>query len=148
MTAKASKTLKIARGTLRKSRDVEEPHAVSGRPEKPDWLGDVASAKWDEVVAILESEGQLSPTYADFIAEYCRAHQDVADASLIIEEEGLCCTSEKGARYQHPAVGMRNQAIDRIMKFGRQLGVSAQSIKFVQKTKKKEMPSSKKRFFG
>lgn len=148
MTAKAPKSIKLARGTYRRDRDAGgEQQPQPGRPEKPSGMGPVASAKWDEIVALLEAEGQLSPLYGDFIAEYCRAHQDVADAERIIADEGEICVSEKGGRYQHPAVGMKNKAIDRLMKFGRQLGVSAQSVKHVQKAPKRETSDSKKRFF-
>ena len=66
----------------------------------------------------------------------------------IIEQEGEICESEKGGKYQHPAVGMKNKAIDRIMKFGRQLGVCAETIKHVQKAKKPETANKKKRFFA
>lgn len=148
VTVKATNDLKIARGTARKDRASKASSVIAGRPVKPGWLGERASEKWDETILLLEAESQCSPTYGDFLAMYCHAHQEFYDASRVIEDEGAYVHSEKGGVYQHPAVGVRNQAIDRIMKFGRQLGLSAQSIKFVQKTEKQDTTSTKKRFFG
>ena len=148
MTAKASNKLKIARGTNRPSRAKSDPSANPGRPVKPEWLREIASAKWDEVIALLEAENQLAPIYGDFVAMYCQAFQDFHDAQTTIDDEGKYCHSEKGGIYQHPAVGVQNKAIERINKFGRQLGLSGASIKHVQKTEKQDVPSAKKRFFG
>lgn len=148
MTTKASEKLKIARGTARKDRSGKVIPARIGFPNKPEWLGLIASAKWDETVLILEAEGLLSPTYGDCIAMYCHAFQDLHNAERVLEAEGEYCHSEKGGIYQHPAVGVRNKAIERILKFGRQLGLTPASIMHVQKNEKHETPSTKKRFFG
>lgn len=121
--------------------------APTGRPVKPDGLGDVASAKWDQVIKHLEKESQLAPAYGDFIEMYCKAFQDLHDAESRLEIDGEYCQGEKGGVYQHPAVGVKNKAIERILKFGRQLGMSGASAPHVQKTEKKE-ETTKKRFFG
>jgi len=148
VTAKASDKLKLARGTVRKDRADRTIKVDVVRPKKPKWLGDIASSYWDETVKLLESEKQLLPCYGDFITQYSIAWQDFHKADRVIEEEGEYCHSEKGGVYQHPAVGVRNKAIERIGKFGRQLGLSGQSIKHVQKTEGKEAASTKGRFFG
>src|SRR5690348_6859571 len=133
MTKRVSQPLKVARGTARKDRGVSAPASATNCPHKPEWLGPIASEKWDEVVAHLESENQLLPIYGDFIGLYCQAFEDMRNAEAVIEVEGEYCMSEKGARYQHPAVGVKNKAIERMAKFGNKLGMNGAST--VQKTK-------------
>ena len=123
-----------ARGSRKASSRPGEPDPAEGVPTKPKWLGTVASAKWDEIVPALVELGVMAVIYGDFIAMYCQAHQDLRDAMKIIESEGMICVSEKGGAYQHPAVSMKQSAIDRIAKFGREFGMSASAVRDVTKT--------------
>lgn len=111
-----------------------EPDARPGLPSKPAWLGSVASEKWDEILPALEEMGVMAAVYGDFLAMYCQAHQDLHDAQEIINREGMTCQSEKGGAYMHPAVAIKQNAIERIAKFGREFGMSASSIRDVTKT--------------
>ena len=144
---RVSETLKLASGTNRPPRP-KPPAKANGKPVKPSWLGEIASVKWDETVALMLAEETLTPTCADFLTMFCVAIEDFHNANDTIANEGEYCHSEKGGVYQHPAVGVRNKAIDRIMKFGRQLGLSPATSAHVQKASKKEAVSSKNRFFG
>ena len=148
MRPKASETLKIARGTARKDRAVKKIPLMAGRPAKPDWLSDIASEKWDETEKIMMKEGTLTEGCGDFLCMYCIAFDDFHKSSRTIDDEGEYCHSEKGGVYQHPAVGVRNKAIERINKFGKQLGLSPATSGHVQKTEPKEADSKKGRFFG
>ena len=125
-----------------------EPEPSSATPEKPEWLGPIASEKWDAIVPELVSLGVMATVYADFLAMYCQAHQDLHDAMKILGEEGMTCTSEKGGAYLHPAVSIKQNAIDRIAKFGREFGISPSAIRNVIKVPtgdKKRTVSARKR---
>jgi len=111
-----------------------EPTPVPGAPPKPEWLDEIASAKWDEIVPLLMARGCMDVIYGDFIAMYCQAHQDLHDAIAIIKREGSTCISEKGGAYQHPAVSQKQGAMDKILKFGKEFGISAASVRDVTKT--------------
>ena len=123
-----------ARGSWKAKSRPSEPEAVEGVPVKPEWLGLIASAKWDEIVPALVKQGVMAVLYGDFISMYCQAHQDFHDAMAIIKREGLVCFSEKGGAYQHPAVGIKQNAIREIARFGSDFGMSASSIRDVIKT--------------
>lgn len=119
----------------------DEPEPVSGLPVKPAWLGEIASKKWDEIAPELAKLGVMAVAYADFLAMYCQAHQDLHDAIALIAKEGMTCMSEKGGAYLHPAVAIKHNAIDRIAKFGREFGISPSSIRDVVKTPTKDKAS-------
>ena len=136
------------KGTERKRPRPDEPDEIEGDMTKPDWLGPIASAKWDEMVPVLVARKTVSPAYADFLAVYCQAHQDLHDAMETIERDGMYIVSEKGGMYQHPAVGVKHKAIDRIGKFGREFGLSPTSIRDIKVNGPKETPNKKKRFFA
>jgi P27 family predicted phage terminase small subunit len=96
-----------------------------GVPLKPDWLGEKASAVWDETIAELqEIRGLLSTLDAGVLALYCDAWQQFHDAQAIIAAQGMICRSDKGGAYQHPAVGIANKARAEITKLGAFFGLN------------------------
>src|SRR6266851_3520845 len=121
------KSICIAKGTERKRQRPAEPDEVQGEMPKPEWLGPLASVKWDEMMAVLEGRKTVSPAYVDFLSLYCQAWQDLHDAEETIESDGEFVHSDKGGVYQHPAVGKKHKAIERIAKFGREFGFSPTS---------------------
>lgn len=111
-----------------------EPQPDTAIPKKPEWLGPIASDKWDEVVPALVELGVMAVVYGDFIAMYCQAHQDLHDAMQILNQSGMTCLSEKGGEYLHPAVSIKQNAIDRIARFGKEFGMSPSAVRDVTKT--------------
>lgn len=140
-------SVRIAKGTERKRPRPEEPVEVVGEMPKPEWLGPIASAKWEEMIAVLAGRNTVSPAYVDFLALYCQAHEDYHHACETIDREGEFVHSEKGGVYQHPAVGMKHKAIERIAKFGREFGFSPTSIRDIQVTAAESKKTGKERFF-
>lgn len=125
------------RGSRHAKSRIGEPVPI-GSPKKPEWLGEVASAKWDELLPMLERMGVTAETYGDFLAQFCEAFQDFCDAKKEIEEYGgATCLSDKGNRYQHPAVALKLGAINRMLRFGCEFGLSPSSIRSVTKTDSK-----------
>jgi P27 family predicted phage terminase small subunit len=113
------------RGSWREEGRGLELQPPAGVPTCPDWLGDVGRAKWNERIEILsQTEGLVTKLDGDFLALYCEAFKEFIDARLQIDREGATCVSEKGGEYQHPAVGRKNKAIERMRRFGALFGMS------------------------
>lgn len=76
----------------------------------PEWLGEFGKEEWKRRIL-------SNPTCnVDDLAMYCEAYHEFRVALTEIEEEGATSTSDKGNAYQHPAVGRKNKAIERMNK--------------------------------
>lgn len=71
-----------------------QPTPEAGRPPKPDNLSAVATAKWDELVAIIEAEGRITKSDGPWLevtseayAEYIRWREEAQAAPLIHERD-------------------------------------------------------------
>lgn len=123
----SSEQLRINGSRIDDGRGMANPPGV---PLKPDWIAGkpIASCVWDETLAELAVvPGLLSRLDAGALALYCDSWQQFHDASKIIDGEGLVATSEKGSVYQHPAVGIRNKALEAILKVGSKFGMDPPS---------------------
>ena len=119
-----TKTLEM-RGSWRADGRDSEFQPASGIPDCPDWLGDVGRAKWNERIEIMsQTDGLVTKLDGDFLALYCEAFEELIEAREEIKKEGATCESKKGGHYQHPAVGRKNKAIDRMRCFGALFGMS------------------------
>lgn len=102
----------------------EIAHA-DGECSCPDWLGDVGREKWGQLYPQLAAvPGLMKPVYADALALYCEAFEEFIEARTAIISGGAVSMSEKGAEYQHPEVGRKNKAIQRMRQFGGMFGLS------------------------
>ena len=109
----------------KRARNHQEPRFPDGELRCPDWLGDAGRAKWAEMLPKLQAvPGLMKPAYGDALALYCEAFEDMLDAREEIAKEGATCTSDNGGAYQHPAVGRKNKAIQRMKAFGALFGLS------------------------
>jgi P27 family predicted phage terminase small subunit len=116
---------KVLEGTYREDRHGGGVRAPDGLPVKPNWLGETAAMVWDKTIDELRDvPGLLSPMDGPALACYCLAWQELHEADATIAAEGLTCQSEKGATYQHPAVGIRHKAIELIAKIGAKFGMT------------------------
>ena len=52
--------LRVIQGSKRRPTHHTQPRPPLGRPRKPDYLGPIATAMWDELAALLEGERRLS----------------------------------------------------------------------------------------
>lgn len=134
------------RGSWRADTRDGEPQA-SGVPHPPAWLEGVALAKWQEYVPQLERMGLLGECDADALVAYCEAWAEFVEATEYIKEHGRIAISENGGEYQHPMVGIKNKAVERMNRLGSQFGwtPSARTGLKVEKEAKKD--SGKSRFF-
>lgn len=103
----------------------QEPDFPEGLFACPDWLGEIGRAKWVDVLAkVMPVRGLMKPAFADALALYCEAFEEFVLAREEIARNGMIAVSEKGGEYQHPAVGIKNKAIQRMKQFGALFGLS------------------------
>jgi P27 family predicted phage terminase small subunit len=101
-----------------------QPLAAFEVPEPPTWLGAHGQAKWRDVAPVLLPVNLLTRQDFDALAVYCEAWDEFMWALEEIAKEGRIATSEKGGAYQHPAVGIKNKAIQRIRQIGACFGMT------------------------
>ena len=114
-------------GTFRKDlghgKDAQYPLLVDLNP--PDWLSAVGCLKWEELVRYLGTvPGLLAEADREAMGMYCEAWEDFVAAREIVERDGPMVMSEKGGMYQHPAVGMKNKALERMRLLAREFGMT------------------------
>lgn len=93
-------------------------------PDPPDWLGEIGKQVWAKVAPVLYRIGCLTENDLNALALYCEAWEEFFDARKEIETCGPTAYTDKGTCYQHPAVGRKNKAIQRIRQFGGDFGMS------------------------
>jgi len=122
--------------------------AASGVPNPPDWLTGESLAKWNELVPKLVGMGTIGDVDGDVVAAYCEAWGEFVKAKKYIDEHGEIAVTDKGSVYQHPMVGIKNKAVERMGRLGAQFGWSASArtgLKIEAETKK---DNGKSRFFN
>lgn len=113
------------RGTHRPDRRRGEPTPeIAVVHEPPEWLAPIGREKWIEMAAKLEAVRVLTVNDLDALAMYCHAWAEIHECEETLNREGLTCTSDKGGMYQHPCVGIRNKAIQRLRQYGAAFGLT------------------------
>lgn len=117
--------MKLADGTYRPDRDGALP-VRAATPEPPEWLADDAREIWSEVIPQLaEIEGLLARVDRYALARYCMDWIEYREACEMIERDGMVSVGENGGEYQHPAVGIKNQAAIRLARCEAKFGMTA-----------------------
>lgn len=104
-----------------------EPKPEAKIPNCPSWLDDVAKAEWKRVIPDLAGAGLVTTIDRSALAAYCVAFSTAKSAEEIIQREGLTFTMENGYTQQHPAVGIRNNALEMMRKFMAEFGMTPAS---------------------
>jgi P27 family predicted phage terminase small subunit len=101
-----------------------DPHPLATPPV---WLGEVGKAVWLETIAV--NPGLEKPD-GDFLASYCEAWEEFHHAREELSKlTSHYCEGTNGSQYPHPAIGQKNKALERIRKFGRELGLAKSTRK-------------------
>lgn len=123
---------KKAQGTYRKDRD-QSLVLNEGIPDPPGYLSPAAQNHWDRMVAITKAARTLTPADGDALAMLCLAFEEYRAADIIVRDEGEICRTMhttkdgreyEGGPYQHPAVGIRNNAWKKIVRLLREFGLT------------------------
>lgn len=108
----------------------------------PSYLGTYGKKEWKRILPLIEKNNLM--TDADYItlAGYCQSVDTWILAEQKKRSEGLISITDKGNEIQHPAVGIANTALQNILKFGREFGLSpsSRSALSVENVEKDENP--------
>lgn len=93
----------------------------------PPYLGAYAKKEWKRILPLLEKNRLF--TDADYIplAAYCQAVDTWIVAEKAKRSYGLIDVTDKGNVIQRPEVGVANSALQNILKFGREFGLTPSS---------------------
>lgn len=117
-----------------------------GPVECPNFLNEEAKREWDRITPYLEAAKILKPSYSAALAVYCEAYAEFAQCVRALEVQGLVYESDKGNSIQHPLVGIKNKAAERMNRMFSHFGMSALTWPALQIPDTEE-PTEKSKFF-
>jgi P27 family predicted phage terminase small subunit len=123
----APTTLKILEGRQPCRINKNEPTAVRGRPQCPDWLDDVAKAKWGQMLDVIEPMGTLTLAEGEALALYCGAFSRYRQALDIIARDGVVPLGPDGSPRRNPAIGIAKDAEAVMLRIQAEFGLSPAS---------------------
>lgn len=131
--------LKRLAGTLRKSRqNLDEPQPEAGTPEPPADLDARAQAAWSYYAPILATCRVLTLADREILACFCAAAGRRSQAEEELAKSGPVVKSPSGYPIQNPWLAIANKALEQILRFGQELGLSPAS-----RTRVKSLPAAK-----
>lgn len=116
-----------------------EPSPPIGELSPPFDLDEIGTQVWD-IMLRQSPPDMIRPYDALSLWQFADAWSDFFAADSIIREEGRIAISEKGGQYQHPAVGMKNKAAQRIKQLGSLFGWSPSDRVSLSIEESKESP--------
>lgn len=105
----------------------KEPKPASVVPRCPAHLPAVGKAEWRRITKELRVLGLLSRIDRAALVAYCQAWADYINAVENIETQGAVIISDKGGMYQNPWVGIKNNALNRLVKIAAEFGMTPSS---------------------
>ena len=126
----------------------KEPKPESVIPRCPSHLPDAAKTEWRRITKELHALGLLSRIDRAALVAYCQAWADYIEADKEITEQGSVIISEKGGMYQNPWVGIKNSALNRIVKISAEFGMTPSSRSRVKTDKPDDEDEFAKMLFG
>lgn len=96
-------------------------------PSCPEFLDDEGKSEWNRLVPVLIEQGVLAKADRAALAILCDAWSDYQHAKLMVQREGDTVIGAKGNPVLSPWVRIRNSAADRLLKVGREFGITPAS---------------------
>ncbi len=96
-------------------------------PDIPGWLPDGAVPYWNDLAPKLAEDGLLNDRYKMAFSVLCYLMAKVEHHESELKVCGEVSVSDRGAEYQHPRVGMLNQAIKMLNSMLREIGLTPSS---------------------
>lgn len=92
-------------------------------PSPPSWLSRPAKAEWKKVAPILVERGHLTNADLGTLAAYADAAGQLAEATTIINREGMVVMTKNGPR-KHPAISIQSNARNQVRQLAAELGLT------------------------
>ena len=146
-TPKPTEIKKLA-GTLRKHRqNLDEPQPEAGTPEPPADLDTRARAAWDRYGPILAKCRVITLADREMLACFCGAAGRRSQAEEELAKSGPVVKSPSGYPIQNPWLAILNKALEQILRFGQELGLSPASRTRVKSLPAAQTTTGRGRFF-
>lgn len=100
------------------------PATTDRTPGAPRWLGEGAKRQWRRIAPGLYAVGLLTEVDVTALGMLCEALAQYFEARSQVDMEGMVVESDKGNRYQHPALGVMKSSRQEIMKWAVQFGMT------------------------
>lgn len=118
---------KLAGNPGKRALNPNEPTPEAKIPACPKHLNKIARAEWKRVTTQLAILGMIGEIDMAALAAYCAAWADFVHASKMIEKEGAVTENQYGAPIRNPWMLVKKQAMDQIVAFGAQFGMTPSS---------------------
>jgi P27 family predicted phage terminase small subunit len=120
--------LKKAEGNPgKRALNADEPQLAPALPDPPAHLTGEALIEWNRVAPDLFKAGVLTIADRAALAVYCQAWADWVEACGEMAVGNKVITTEKGYQVQSPWVGIANRAMDKMLKFASEFGLTPAS---------------------
>jgi P27 family predicted phage terminase small subunit len=103
----------------------KELQALASIPVAPDWLKGEAKLEWNRVTSKLSELGILTELDRAVLVSYCQTWADYMDA-LKYCKTSLVKTGQ-GSIVQNPAIGIKNRALQLLLRAAAELGMTPSS---------------------
>ena len=101
--------------------------AFAELPDPPDTLGEHGQAEWFRAGQQLVTAHRLSRANISLFAIYCGRFDAYAQATALVESDGLVTTNEKGSTYIAPAVNVQSNVLASIERIAKEFGLTPAS---------------------
>lgn len=92
-------------------------------PPPPSWLSRLAKAEWRKVALILVGRKHLTDADLGTLGAYADALGQLADATRLINREGMVVMTANGPR-KHPAISIQINARNQVRQLAAELGLT------------------------
>lgn len=104
-----------------------EPKPRAAAPRVPPHLAAEARACWKRTVRILSAANLMTVADQGILALYCQAWARWVSAEEQVEKIGEVVKTKSGNLIQNPYLSVANRAMDQMLVYGRELGLSPSS---------------------
>jgi P27 family predicted phage terminase small subunit len=135
--------LKVLQGNpgrrkLNENEPVYEPcEELSDKP--PAYLSTYAKKEWKRIAPLLLRNGLLTEVDISALAAYCQSYHRWVEAEKLIRTHGYTTTTDKGNIIQRPEVGIANKAMDEMLKYAKEFGLTPSSRSALHIEKQEEV---------
>jgi P27 family predicted phage terminase small subunit len=105
----------------------QEPQPELRIPTCPSYLQDEARREWQRIVKLLFRVGLVTELDRAALAGYCSAYADYVNAEREVRKHGAVIKSDEGGQYQSPWISIKRRALDQVIKFGAEFGLTPSS---------------------
>lgn len=126
----------------------KEPKPSVEIPSCPDHLTGIARQEWTRISVQLQTLGVIAQIDRGVLAAYCTAYADYVKAVNALKKENEVIFYESGNSVQNPWVGIKNRAIEKMVKIAAEFGMTPSSRSRLQVEMPTEEDEMKRLLFG